>query len=105
MPRVIQQDQHSTIGEDRAVERYLCFGRLRNLGRRDAECVQEAADRLGGRKRYSAWVVAAQVDIELPVRKPGRHLMTPAQGERRLADASSAADRGDDDGAAERFLV
>ena len=77
---VIEEDQQPPIGEHRPVQRGLRIGRLRNLRRRDAQWIQEAAERLGRRERDAAWVVAAQVHIELTVGELARHLDGPSAG-------------------------
>ena len=61
--------------------------------RRHAERVQEPADRLGGRRRRTGGVEAAQVHIQLPVGEPVGDLVRPVHGQRGLAHPGRPADR------------
>jgi hypothetical protein len=92
---VVQQDQHPLPGQDAAVQGRLRVGRLRDLGTRHAQRLQEAADRLPGRDRTGGRVEALEVDVELPVGEVASRTVGPDRGQRALAHAGGSDDRPD----------
>ena len=92
---VVQHHQQPLVGQQRPVH----GGGLRLVGGDlrggHAQGVQELGQRLD-RAQGRGGGVAAQVDVQLPVREPGPSPMGPAHRQGGLADAGGAGDGGDD---------
>ena len=93
---VVEQDEDLAAGGQAAVEGLAAFEGGGDLRGRDAEGVEEAAERFGGWQGVGG-SEAAQVDVELAVGEAAGVLAGPAHGQRGFADSGGAADRGDQD--------
>jgi hypothetical protein len=94
---IVQDDQHLAVGQHAAVHARLGLGKRRDALCRNAERVEETADRLAGGGGDAGGVEAAQVDIQLPVAESAGDLVGPVHGQRGLAHARGPADRADHD--------
>jgi hypothetical protein len=91
---VVGDDQDPFAGQQAAVPGGALVGLGRDVGARHAQRSQESCQCLGGRDRL-AGVVAAQVDVQLPVGEPVRDLVRPVHGQRGLAYSRRSPDRAD----------
>jgi hypothetical protein len=94
---VVQHDQHPAAVQPAAVEGGPLLQRERELRAGHAQRPQEPGERVGRRRRQPR-VVAAQVDVQLPVGERRPHPVRPVHGQGGLAHPGGAGDRGDHHG-------
>ena len=95
IPGVVEEDQHAVVveqGPQHPDPRARARG---DRGRRDAERVEELGEHVGGIPGRSG-AVAAEVGVQLPVRKPLADGVRPVQAELGLADPGGSGERDDE---------
>jgi hypothetical protein len=95
---IIEHDQCLLACHDAAIEPRLCVRAVRDTVGRDLEGIEKHPDRVGSQHRRQRRVEAAQVHVQLPVRKRCHELAGNLERQRGLADARQPADRSDHHG-------
>jgi len=93
---VVQDDEHAPVGQQTAVQGRPPFEVRRDPGVRRPECEKDVAQRVEGLDRSGGRAGAAQVDEELAVGEPDRHLVRPVHGQGGLAGPGRPRQHRDD---------
>lgn len=88
VPRIVQHDKQALAGERATVHRFPGLGIGRDPVIRHSQRAQEPPGHIRRRRRRPRRVEAAQIRMQLPIRKPVSDLMRPVHGQGSLADSA-----------------